>query len=119
MDGLTSQQHLELLRATVAERFPGVRVIQSTSDRRIGADRYELAPRNSVYVQAPVTPNGKPRRPNGSWRYRRSPIEPWTDCTRRQSVFRAICQMASAAGHQSQKDRPGNSGHDQLTGVAQ
>ena len=100
MDGLTSQQHLEHLRALVVERFPGIRVIQSMSGRRIGEDRYELAPRNSVYVQAPVTPNGKPRRPNGSWRYRRSPIEPWTDRTRRQSVFRAIGQFASAAGHQ-------------------
>ncbi len=117
MDGLTSQQHLEQLRALVVERFPGVRVIQCTSDRRIGADRYELAPRNSVYVQAPVTPNGKPRRPNGSWRYRRSPIEPWTVCSRRQSVVRAIFQMASAAGHQSQKDRLRNSGHDRLTGA--
>ena len=103
MDGLTSQQHLELLRGLVVGRFPSVRVIQSTSDRRIGADRYELAPRNSVYVQAPVTPNGKPRRPNGSWRYRRSPTESWTVSARRQRVVRAICQMASAAGHQPLK----------------
>ena len=58
MDGLTSQQHFERLGASVVGRFPGVRVIQSTSGRRIGEDRYELAPRNSVYVQAPVTPNG-------------------------------------------------------------
>ena len=71
MDGLTSQQHLDLLRGLVVGRFPSVRVIQSTSDRRIGADRYELAPRNSVYVQAPVVPSGKPRRPQGAWRYRR------------------------------------------------
>ena len=100
MDGLTSQQHLELLRGLVVGRFPSVRVIQSTSDRRIGADRYELAPRNSVYVQAPVVPSGKPRRPQGAWRYRRSATEPWTVCARRQLVYRAICQMASAAGHQ-------------------
>ena len=103
MDGLTHQQHLERPRATVAERFPGVRVIQSMSDRRIGEDRYEFAPRNSVYVQAPVTPSGKPRRPNRSWRYRRSRTVSWTVCTRRQRVVRAIFQMASAAGHQSQK----------------
>ena len=102
MDGLTAEQHLDLLRGTVIERFPDVRVIRSTSGRRIGEDRYELAPRNSVYVQAPVTPNGKPRRPNGSWRYRRSPIERWTICARRQRVFRSICQMAAAAGHQPQ-----------------
>ena len=100
MDGLTPRQHLDLLRDSVIERFPGVRVIRSMSGRRVGEDRYELAPRNSVYVRAPVTPNGKPRRPNGSWRYRRSPIEPWTDCIRRQRVYRVICQLASAAGHQ-------------------
>ena len=100
MDGLTSQQHLDLLRALVVGRFPSVRVIQSVSDRRIGADRYEFAARNSVYVQAPVVPSGKPRRPQGSWRYRRSPTESWTVCTRHQLVYRAICQMASAAGHQ-------------------
>ena len=58
MDGLTSQQHLDLLRALVVGRFPSVRVIQSTSGRRIGEERYEFAARNSVYVQAPVTPNG-------------------------------------------------------------
>ena len=58
MDGLTSQQHLERLGASVVERFPGVRVIQSVSGRRIREDRYEFAPRNSVHVQAPVTPNG-------------------------------------------------------------
>ena len=103
MDGLTSQQHLELLRASVVGRLPGVRVIQSMSGRRIGEDRYELAPRNSLYVQAPVTPNGKPRRPNGSWRYRRSPTDSWTVSARRQRVVRAICQMASAAGHQPLK----------------
>lgn len=102
MDGLTAVQHLDLLRAAVIERYPRVRVIRSTSGGRIGEDRYELAPRNSVYVQASVTLNGKPRRPNGSWRYRRSPIGPWTVCTRRQRIFRAICQMASAAGHQPQ-----------------
>ena len=103
MDGLTSQQHLDLLRASVAGRFPGVRVIQSVSGQRIGEDRYEFAPRNSVYVQAPVVLSGKPRRPQGSWRYRRSPTESWTVCARRQLVVRAICQMASAAGHQPQK----------------
>ena len=103
MDGLTYQQHLDLHRASVVERFPKVRVIQSTSGRRIGEDRYELASRNSVYVQAPVTPNGKPRRPHGSWRYRRSPTVAWTVSARRQSVFRVICQLALAAGHQPQK----------------
>ena len=100
MDGLTSQQHLDLLRALVVERYSGVRVIQSTSGRRIGEDRYEFAPRNSLYVQAPVAPSGKPRRPRGSWRYRRSPTDSWTVSARRQRVVRAICQMASAAGHQ-------------------
>ena len=100
MDGLTFKQHLDLLRAKVVERFPGVRVIRSTSGRRIGEDRYEFAPRNSLYVQAPVTPNGKPRRPQGSWRYRRSTTAAWTVCTSRQRVFRTICQLASAAGHQ-------------------
>ena len=100
MNGLTSQQHLDLVRASVAERFPGVRVIQSTSGWRIGEERYEFAARNSVYVQAPVTPNGKPRRPQGAWRYRRSATESWTVCARRQRVYQAICQMASAAGHQ-------------------
>jgi hypothetical protein len=102
MDGWTAEQHLDRLRAAVMERYPRVRVIRSMSGGRLGEDRYEFAPRNSVYVQAPVTLNGKPRRPNGSWRYRRSPIGAWTVCIRRRSVFRAICQMASAAGHQPQ-----------------
>ena len=53
MDGLTSQQHLDLLRALVVERFSGVRVIQSTSGRRIGEDRYEFAPRNSCIRAGP------------------------------------------------------------------
>ena len=95
----TAQQRLERLRVQVCLRYPEVRTIQADSAMRVGEDRYELAPRNSLYVRAPLTPNGKPRIDGWSWRYRRSPRDPWSTSRNMNGVLGVILRLAAEAGH--------------------
>ena len=96
---LTAQQRLERLRVQVCLRYPEVRTIQADSAMRIGEDRYELAPRNSLYVRGPLTPNGKLRIDGWGWRYRRSPRDPWSTSRNMNGVLRVILRLAAEAGH--------------------
>ena len=96
---LTAQQRLESLREQVRLRCPEVRTIQADSGTRVGEDRYELAPRNSLYVRAPLTPHGKPRIGGWGWRYRRSPRDPWSTSRNMNGVLRVILRLAAEAGH--------------------
>ncbi|MDE2992988.1 MAG: hypothetical protein OXU67_03810 [Chloroflexota bacterium] len=96
---LTAQQRLRNLREQVNQRYPGVRAVQADSATRVGEDRYELAPRNSLYVRAPLTPNGKPRIGGWAWRYRRSPRDPWSTSPNMNGVLRVILRLAAEAGH--------------------
>ena len=96
---LTAQQRLEGLRAQVFQRYPRVRAIQSESAKRVGEDRYLFAPRNSLYVRAPLTPFGKPRIDGRGWRYRRSPGDPWSTSRNMNGVLRVIFMLAAEAGH--------------------
>ena len=96
---LTAQQRLASLREQVGLRYPEVRTIQADSAMRVGEDRYEFAPRNSLYVRAPLTPNGKPRIDGWSWRYRRSPRDPWSTRRNMNGVLRVVLTLAAQAGH--------------------
>ena len=99
MDSLTAHQHLDLLRTEVRALWPGVLTIQRDSAVRLGEDRYEFAPRNSLHVQAPVTVQGKPRLEGLVWKYRRYSAARWIVCRDRHELVVAICQAAAAAGH--------------------
>ena len=103
-----AQVFLDGLRRMVAVHYPDVKAVQSDSAYRIGEDRYEVAPKVSLHVQAPVWPSGGPRKGQRLWRFvrYRGPAK-WA-CTGDVSVvYRAISELAERAGHTDM--RGGNS----------
>ena len=72
-----SAEHLETLRDLVEARCRHMRFAGHTvTSARLGEYRFRFPPwthdgvSRSVYVQAPITPEGKPRGGLGIWRYR-------------------------------------------------
>lgn len=95
-----AQVFLDGLRRIVAVHYPGVKVVQSDSAYRIGEDRYEVAPKVSLYVQAPVWPSGGPRKGLRHWRFARyrKPAR-WFYTGHVSVVYRAIAGLAEREGH--------------------
>lgn len=101
MEEQSAEQHLDQLRRNVRATCPTVRTFQSVSARDRGEDRYELGPGDSIYVQAPATAAGEPRRYGSVWRYGpATPTAPWEYAGNRRELVLAICLEAAAAGHQ-------------------
>ena len=97
---LGAQQYLELLRAEIDQLYPTVVAVQSEAARQIGEDRYKFRPGNSLYVQAPVTTGGLPRRRGDAWRTCPNAHVGWSYHQRFQQVVDLICRMAAASSHQ-------------------
>ena len=95
-----AQVFLDDLRRIVAVHYPDVRVVQSDSAYRMGEDRYEVGPKVSLYVQAPVWPSGTPRKGQHLWRFvrYRGPAK-WTCTGDVSAVYRAISELAEREGH--------------------
>ena len=91
-------RHLEALRADLAAanfrlpiRFGGY----GPSGAHVGEYRFQIGPGYSVYVQAPVTPAGRPRqRHPGRWRYKPYGPCPWRYAANRRAVVAAILALA-------------------------
>lgn len=98
---VTADQQLDLLRAEVARRYPYVRHVKRPSTRYRGEDRYDIVPGNSVFVQAPMTRTGRPRRWGTRWRLKRYRVSNWTYRTHRWQVVRDIGAMAEVASQRS------------------
>ena len=94
-----AQAFLDGLRRLVRVHYPGVMVVQSASAERIGEDRYEFAPRVSLYVQAPVNPAGVPRNGLRRWRYSEQKPARWIYTRYVTDVYRAISEFAERQGH--------------------
>ena len=95
-----SAPDLEALRRMLDICCPTARFAGHT-DRgaRRGEYRFLLPPTvksssRSVYVQAPKTPNGKPRNGLGMWRYRASYRSTWKDSALMDSIVGWICRQA-------------------------
>lgn len=75
-------------------------MVQSASAARIGEDRYEFAPRVSLYMQAPVNPAGEPRNGLRLWRYSVycKPAR-WLYARQVTRVYQAISELADSEGH--------------------
>lgn len=94
-----AQTFLDALRTLVSVHYPGVKVVQSASAKRTGEDRYEFAPRNSLYVQAPVNPVGTPRNGLRHWRYSEQKPGQWVYTRYVTDVYRTISELAERQGH--------------------
>ena len=95
-----SAPHLEALRAAVAERCPQLRFGGHTAS---GAGRGEYSFRpidgRSAWVQAPVTPDGRPRSSGGRWRFRltnRVGENPWGYADTVDQVVDWLCAQVRA-----------------------
>ena len=102
MDGLTSRQHLDLLRALVAEQFPASgssKACLASESVRIGTSSLHAIPYMYRLPSRPTGSRGGPAGPGDTGEAHRV-----LDILHAaQRVFRAICQLASAAGHKAQE----------------
>ena len=103
---LSAQQHLHFLREEVQRLYPSVVTVQSSSAVRIGEDLYDFGTGRSLYVQAPVTPSGAPRRWGHVWRTCTRASAGWSCHRERRQVLDVICRLAIAAGHQPAQPAP-------------
>lgn len=101
-----SALELETLRRMVEQQCPMVQFGgYTTSGARAGEYRFRLPPKlndrslsRSVYVQAPVTPHGRPRGGIGLWHFRTTrkpgaPRDPWKTASMVETVVGWICRQ--------------------------
>ena len=97
-----SAGQLERLRRLVEQRCPAARFAGHTRLGTIrGQYRFAVIPhpaseRRSAYVQAPITPTGKPRNRHGLWRFSTDPRRRhWYTASSVHEVVSWICAEAS------------------------
>ena len=93
-------EYLEALRVVLAGHSPPIHFGGWTvTGAMAGGCRFMVAPRVSVYVEAPVTPAGNPRVHGERWRYRKGRGRKrggsdWQHADTLDDIVDAICEIS-------------------------